>query len=271
MQTSQTKQTNATPTSAFGVGAAVGILGGLIGLGGAEFRLPVLVSWFRLPMLLAIGVNLLVSIVTVTASLSFRLRVQGLEPLLTHWPIALNIICGSLIGAYSAAHFATKVPERLLIGLVAAILTGLGLLLMAHDWVLAQNPLTLTPIIRVTLALVAGLAIGTVSGLLGVAGGELIIPTLVLLFGQDIALAGTVSLLISIPTVSMGIFRYHNRGVLQQLAPKRHFVVYMALGSVLGAGIGSLLLPHAPSALLHVVLGAILLISAVKIVVTKRA
>ncbi|MET8845805.1 hypothetical protein [Amycolatopsis sp. NPDC004625] len=31
---------------AFGAGAAVGLLGGMIGLGGAEFRLPLLISLF---------------------------------------------------------------------------------------------------------------------------------------------------------------------------------------------------------------------------------
>ena len=42
--------------------------------------------------------------------------------------------------------------------------------------------------------MVAGFAIGVVAALLGVAGGELLIPTLVLLFGVDIKLAGSLSL-----------------------------------------------------------------------------
>lgn len=32
--------------SSFGAGAIVGVLGGLIGLGGAEFHLPLLLGWF---------------------------------------------------------------------------------------------------------------------------------------------------------------------------------------------------------------------------------
>ena len=53
-----------------------------------------------------------------------------------------------------------------------------------------------------------GLAIGVVSSLLGVAGGEVIIPTLVFAYGADIKTAGTASLLISLPTVAVGIARY---------------------------------------------------------------
>ena len=47
---------------AFAWGALVGVLGGLIGLGGAEFRLPVLVGIFNYRTLQAIVVNLIVSL-----------------------------------------------------------------------------------------------------------------------------------------------------------------------------------------------------------------
>jgi|GEM_PF-4556806 len=46
-------------------GTGIGTLGGLIGLGGAEFRLPVLAGIFHFRMLDAIVINLLVSLVTV--------------------------------------------------------------------------------------------------------------------------------------------------------------------------------------------------------------
>jgi uncharacterized membrane protein YfcA len=52
--------------------------------------------------------------------------------------------------------------------------------------------------------------------------------------------------------------------VFREVQPERRFIWLMALGSVLGAWIGSRLLPHAPSALLQVFLGAILLFSAAK-------
>jgi uncharacterized membrane protein YfcA len=75
----------------------------------------------------------------------------------------------------------------------------LGLVLMRHEWLFAREPLALAPFVRAGLGLTAGLMIGVVSSLLGVAGGEPIIPTLVLLVGLDIKLAGSVSLAISIP------------------------------------------------------------------------
>jgi uncharacterized membrane protein YfcA len=43
---------------------------------------------------------------------------------------------------------------------------------------------------------------------LGVAGGELLIPALVLIFGADIKTAGSASILISLGVVSVGLWRY---------------------------------------------------------------
>ena len=244
-------------------------LGGLIGLGGAEFRLPLLVGWFRYPLLLAIVINLLVSLVTVVVSLGFRAQTQGLAPLLAQWPLALNILVGCVLGSYAGVHFATRISERALADAVAVVLALLGLLLIGHQWLFSHEPLVLAPLARVALGFLAGLVIGTVSSLLGVAGGELIIPTLVLLFGQDIKLAGSVSLMISIPTVIVGIIRYRSRPVFRAVQPERRFVLFMALGSVLGAWVGSQLLPHAPSAVLQVFLSAILLFSAAKMARSK--
>lgn len=61
---------------------------------------------------------------------------------------------------------------------------------------------------RIAAGFAFGLTIGLVSSMLGVAGGELIIPTLVFAFGADIKTAGTASLLVSVPTVIVGLIRY---------------------------------------------------------------
>ncbi|MCE6967018.1 hypothetical protein [Cereibacter sphaeroides] len=51
----------------------------------------------------------------------------------------------------------------------------------------------------------ARFAIGIIAALMGVAGGKLLIPTLVLLFGADIKLAGSLSLAaVSLPTMLVG-------------------------------------------------------------------
>ena len=58
--------------AAFAGGAVIGALGGLIGLGGAEFRLPLLIGAFRFPALQAVILNKAMSLVVVTSALPFR-------------------------------------------------------------------------------------------------------------------------------------------------------------------------------------------------------
>ena len=66
----------------------------------------------------------------------------------------------------------------------------------------------LAGVAQVVAGVIAGFCIGVVAALLDVAGGELLIPTLVLLFGADIKLAGSLSLAVSLPTMIVGFTRY---------------------------------------------------------------
>jgi uncharacterized membrane protein YfcA len=57
-----------------------------------------------------------------------------------------------------------------------------------------------------------GFLIGAISNVLGVAGGEVIIPTLVFAYGVPVKSAGSLSMLISLPTVLAGIVRHARAG-----------------------------------------------------------
>ena len=110
-----------------------------------------------------------------------------------------------------------------------------------------------------------GLVIGTISSLLGVAGGEVIIPTLVIGYGVPIALAGTLSLLISAPTIIVGMLRHWRAGAFADAAILRFVILPLALGALFGAPLGGLLSAYAPAALTKVILGSLLIWSAWKV------
>jgi uncharacterized membrane protein YfcA len=86
-----------------------------------------------------------------------------------------------------------------------------------------------------------------VAALLGIAGGELLIPTLILLFGADIKLAGSLSLAVSLPTMIVGFTRYSQDLSFAVLGQNRRFVLVMAAGSIFGSFIGSQLLGLVPT------------------------
>ena len=93
--------------AAFGIGALIGALGGLIGLGGAEFRLPLLIGLFRFRGLEAVILNKATSLVVVATALPFRAGTVPFADIGAHWPIIVNLLGGSLVGAWVGAEWAT--------------------------------------------------------------------------------------------------------------------------------------------------------------------
>src|SRR5262249_51802273 len=104
-----------------------------------------------------------------------------------------------------------------------------------------------------------------ISSLLGVAGGEFIIPILIFIFGADIRTAGTASVLISIPIVFTGVCGHWLTGHYRSQTMLTYLVLPMCIGSFVGAMIGGYLAAWAPTDALRLVLAAILAISAVKL------
>lgn len=245
-------------------GAAVGVLGGLIGLGGAEFRLPILISLFGFAALHAVILNKATSLVVVTSALFFRMGTVPAQTILANWPIILNLLGGSLVGAWLGAGWATKLSNRRLYQVIAVMLVVIALVLLLAHGVHSDGPVLQGPA-QVVAGLVAGFVIGVVAAVMGVAGGELLIPTLILLFAADIKLAGSLSVAISLPTMIVGFVRFSRDSAFEVLRHNRRFMLSMALGSIAGAAIGGKLLGVVPDNVLLPVLAAILLISAVKV------
>nr|ART89767.1 FIG00990961: hypothetical protein [uncultured bacterium] len=247
---------------AFSGGAVVGALGGLVGLGGAEFRLPLLLM-FGFAALSAVIVNKAISLLVVSAALVFRSAAVGPGEVAAQWLVIVNLLAGSLVGAWLAAGWATRWRGLVLQRVIAVLLVGIaGVLLLGHDSG-ATGPALDGSALRLA-GVASGLLIGIVAALLGVAGGELLIPTLVLLFGVEIKLAGSLSLAISLPTMLVGFARYSQDSSFAVLRANRGFVLWMAVGSVLGAALGGLALGYVPAGVLLPALAAILLLSAVK-------
>jgi len=249
----------------FGSGALIGTLGGLIGLGGAEFRLPLLIGPFGFAALEAVIVNKSISLIVVASALPFRMGTVPLHELAAHWNVILNLLAGSLLGAWFGAGWAIKLKTESFYKVIAVLLAAIALLLVfGHNPANASLP-PFSGVFQIIAGIVAGFGIGVVASLLGVAGGELLIPTLVLLFGADIKLAGSLSLAVSLPTMLTGFTRYSTDRSFAVLGRNRDFALAMAAGSLFGAFLGGQLLGIIPADLLMPSLALILAISAIKV------
>jgi uncharacterized membrane protein YfcA len=127
---SVTSPTSRGAPAAFGGGAIIGALGGLIGLGGAEFRLPLLIGAFRFPPLQAVILNKAMSLIVVASALPFRAAAVPFASIAAHWPEIVNLLAGSLLGAWFGAGWATKLASQTLYRVIAIMLLLIAVVLM---------------------------------------------------------------------------------------------------------------------------------------------
>lgn len=271
MQTSEPGRSAAAGSGArrsapvgFAVGGAVGLLGGLIGLGGAEFRLPLLIGLFGFAALQAVILNKALSLVVVLTALPARLFAVPFGDVAASWTVAANLVAGSVVGAWVGATWATRMRSATLYRVLAGLLVLVAVALVAgHVGTLGALPLPAA--VRAVIGVAAGFLIGVVAALMGIAGGELLIPTIVLVHGADIKLAGSLSLVVSLPTMLVAFARYSRDDAFVVLRSNVRFAGIMALGSVTGTLCGGLLLGVVPEAVLLPLLAGLLVLSAAKV------
>ena len=251
--------------AAFIAGAGVGLLGGTIGLGGAEFRLPLLIGLFGFFALQAVILNKAMSLAVVITALPARLIAVPFADLAPHWPIVVNLLAGSLVGAWAGASWATRMRTATLHKVLAAMLVLMAAALVWTHLSPASHRLNLPGPALAILGIIASFAIGVVAAVMGVAGGELLIPTIVLLYGIDIKIAGSLSLAVSLPTMLVAFARYSRDQAFTVLRGHGRFVIAMTGGSIVGTLMGALLLGVVPNLILIPALALLLLLSAIKL------
>jgi uncharacterized membrane protein YfcA len=125
-----------------------------------------------------------------------------------------------------------------------------------------QKRLKMTEIL---LFLILGLAAGVLSGLVGVGGGILIVPTLVLLFGMTQHQAQGTSLAVLIPPVGiLGAMTYYKGGYIDLKVAG-----IICLGFIFGALYGARIAVSISDEILKKVFGVFLLLVALKMIFWK--
>ena len=147
------------------------MFGGLIGLGGAEFRLPLLVAVFGFAALTAVIVNKAMSLVVVIAAIPARLFAVPLADVAGEWAIVVNLLIGSLAGAWVGAAWAARMRTVNLYRVLAVLLVAIAAVFAASHWGVLPS-LTLDGVSLFVVGVIAGFGIGVVAAVMGVAGGS---------------------------------------------------------------------------------------------------
>jgi uncharacterized membrane protein YfcA len=238
----------------------------LIGVGGGEFRLPLLLLLFGISARAGVPMNLVISLITLVGAFAVRATTLSTESLHDFDMAIHGLMLGALAGAFAAPSVLRRFSDRGFERMLAVLLLGIAAILILEAFV---------PVVPVGLVdgeswaglasgIVLGALIGAIAALLGVAGGEFLIPTLILVYGADAATAGTGSLAISIVAVTAGLVRYRALKMLPSRGELRRIALPMGFASVVGAVPGGMLAAAAPDTTLKLILGAILIAAAAK-------
>ena len=184
---------------------AIGVSLGLLGSGGSIITVPVLVYLLGQDEKLAIAGSLFV-----VGNIALAGSLQYVRPRLIDWRNVVVFGVPGMAGTYLGAMIAAFVPGIMQLALFALVM------LLASYMMLRPVPLTDTPHEpRETWKIASdGLFVGVITGLVGVGGGFLIVPALVLLGGLAIHKAVATSLVIIALKSYSGFYKYMD--VLEQ-------------------------------------------------------
>lgn len=193
------------------IGLLAGMLSGLFGVGGGTVIVPLLVLVLAFNQRIAAGTSLAAIVPTASVGvISYALNdsVAWIPGLL----LAAGAVVGAQIGTWLLPRVSLIALRWTFIVFLAAVIVSLFMVIPSRD---AGLPLNVWSIVGLVLL---GLVTGTVSGLIGVGGGIVVVPALMLVFGTSDLIAKGTSLLMMIPTAISGTVGNIRRGNVDLLA-----------------------------------------------------
>lgn len=246
-----------------GIGLLAGLLSGLFGVGGGTVIVPLLVLALAYNQRLAAGTSLAAIVPTATVGvISYALNES------VAWIPGLILAAGAVVGAQIGTWLLPRVSIVALrwsfIAFLVGVIVSLFIVVPSRD---AGLPLSVVSVIGLV---VLGVATGTVAGLIGVGGGIVVVPALMLMFGTSDLIAKGTSLLMMIPTAISGTIGNVRRGNVD-LAAAALIGVAACTTTALGAWIATIVDPFWGNVLFAVFLTFIAVQLAVRTIRQARA
>lgn len=215
----------------FGIGGSLGLLGG----GGSILTVPALVYLIGQTPQAAVTTSL--AIVGANSALgAFFHRSQGT----LNWHVALLFGGSGMIMSYLSAGISKQFPAYVLMVAFAALMLIVGIILVRQKKAaLAARP---NEDLKLWKVIVSGAAVGLLTGILGVGGGFLIVPALVMLVGLPMHHAVGTSLLVIAMNSAAG-FLGHLDGTALDGALIVTFIAAGIAGTFAGSRLGKRLQP----------------------------
>lgn len=254
------------------VGAAAGVLGGFFGVGGGIIFVPfqiLIYSMIGVPaflqMKMAVGTSLLTTACTTFASAHAHSKHK-----VVMWELIYKIAVGVIFGALLGAFFGRMIPSSALEIVFGGVLCALAVYLFFFVKQVEHETGRIPGFIVFNLV---GLGVGTLSAMLGVSGGFMMVPILLfchLSIRHAIGTASAVGFMIS----SVGAIGYLFPGLDHMSYQYTLGYLYlpafipMAIGTVTTARVGAFLAHKMPMKILKKIFAVLLFIIGILMMAT---
>jgi uncharacterized membrane protein YfcA len=242
------------------VGFAAGVLGGLIGTGGCSLMLPVIHFWMGYPAPIAVGTTLFAVIFTATSGGYGHLVRRNLDVKAVLWLGGVGIL-GVILGSWL---FTLLAARSALLGLILGLIFLWPAIRMIWEGIAQRKmPQREGNIIPgpVWGWAVFGFIVGIATGVAGVGGGYALVPGLIYLFGAPVYITMGTSLATMIPLAVVGGGIKLFQGFVDVGAG-----LLLAIGTIVGAQVGSAIIKRFKPSTLKLIFGLYFLYVAVKFI-----
>ncbi|HZQ96986.1 MAG TPA: sulfite exporter TauE/SafE family protein [Candidatus Sulfotelmatobacter sp.] len=224
------------------LGFAAGLLGALTGIGGGVLLTPLLALHFGIPIRQAIGTSLVAVITTSAASSSVHLQRHT-----TDIRLGMTLELATSLGAAVMAYLVGYFNRNFLEGLFAAFLLYSSITLLrggklksddesSPSAAAVNGEIVIPPYQpkRYPLGMGASLVAGALSGLLGIGGGPIKVPVMMIFMNVPLMVAtATSNFMIGVTAAASALVYYRRGDILVNIAAP--LAVGVFLGSLLGA------------------------------------
>ncbi|MFT4259308.1 sulfite exporter TauE/SafE family protein [Microbacterium sp.] len=232
-----------------GIGLLAGILSGLFGVGGGTVIVPLLVLLLRFDQRLAAGTSLAAIVPTALVGV-ISYAANGAVA----WIPALILAAGSVVGAQIGTRMLARLSQTVLrwafVGFLIVVIVTLFVVIPSRDAVFELSWVNGIALVGV------GVVTGILAGLIGVGGGIVVVPIMMLAFGTSDLVAKGTSLLMMIPTALSGTYGNVRRGNVDLVAAALLGVAACAT-TALGAWLATVVDPFTGNVLFAVYLAVI--------------
>ena len=241
------------------IGLTGGLISGLVGVGGGIVMVPLMVAILAMTQHRAHGTSLAMIVPIAISAMIPYLIAHGLQ-----WQVVISLAGTSVgfavVGARLTKHLNATALRRGFAVLLA--LTAVRLLLSAQSAAMFGEMEGLQLIVA---ALIAGTFTGLVAGTMGVGGGIVMVPAMVIVMGIDQHVAQGISLAVIVPTAISGAAQHFRQGNVDF-----RWALYIAAGGIVGGAVGAQFAQFIPAFGLRVLFAVFAIYSAQRMVGVQR-